>query len=189
MRPRLAQRALVALQLALVTFALGACGGDSSARDLSSAPPQGEGGGSGATRPEGPPPSELEVDPSMRSVKGTGPKPKLRYPRTPPRYVVSRVLKEGSGPAVTPGEALVARYVGGNPKTKLVQDFWSEQDPYRFSLGGNALGKAWVIGMRGMKLGGRRELIVPSRLAYGDGMMVYVIELLAMEKRKPNRAG
>lgn len=43
--------------------------------------------------------------------------------------------------------------------------------------------------MKGMKLGGRRELIVPSRLAYGDGMMVYVIELLAMEKRKPNRAG
>jgi FKBP-type peptidyl-prolyl cis-trans isomerase len=135
---------------------------------------------------EGP---ELEVDSSMMSVKGTGPKPKLRYPRTPPRHVVSRVLKEGSGPAVTPGEALVARYVGGNPKAKLVQDFWSEQDPYRFTLGRNHLGRAWVIGMRGMKLGGRRELVVPSRLAYGDGMMVYVIELLAMEKRKPNRAG
>ncbi len=125
----------------------------------------------------------------MRSVKGTGPKPKLRYPRQPPQHVVSRVLKEGSGPAVTPGEELVARYVGGNPKTKLVQDFWSEEDPYRFRLGKNHLGKAWVIGMKGMKLGGRRELIVPSRLAYGDGMMVYVIELLAMEKRKPNRAG
>jgi FKBP-type peptidyl-prolyl cis-trans isomerase len=126
---------------------------------------------------------------SMISVKGTGPKPKLRYPSKPPRHVVVRILKEGSGRAVTPGEQLVARYVGGNPKTKLVQDFWSEENPYRFGLGQNALGKAWVIGMRGMKLGGRREITVPSRLAYGDGMMVYVIELLAMEKRKPNRAG
>jgi hypothetical protein len=186
---RFAQFAQVALLLVLVTFALGACGGGSSAPDSSSAPPQGEEGRSDATRPEGPAASELEVDSSMRSVKGTGPKPKLRYPRKPPQHVVSRVLKEGSGPAVTPGERLVARYVGGNPKTKLVQDFWSEQDPYRFTLGGNALGKAWVIGMRGMKLGGRRELIVPSRLAYGDGMMVYVIELLAMEKRKPSDAG
>jgi FKBP-type peptidyl-prolyl cis-trans isomerase len=34
-----------------------------------------------------------------------------------------------------------------------------------------------------MRLGGRRELIVPSRFAYGNGMMVYVIELLAIEGR------
>lgn len=132
---------------------------------------------------------ELEAGTSMVSVKGTGPKPKLRYPSKPPRHVVVRVLKEGSGRAVTPGEQLAARYVGGNPKTKLVQDFWSEENPYRFTLGKNTLGKAWVVGMKGMKLGGRRELIVPSRLAYGNGMMVYVIELLAMEKQKPNGAG
>lgn len=100
-----------------------------------------------------------------------------------------RVLKEGSGRAVTPGEQLVARYVGGNPKTKLVQDFWNERSPYRFRLGSNALGKAWVIGMKGMKLGGRRELVVPSRLAYGNGTMVYVIELLGMEKQKPESGG
>ncbi|HET7484642.1 MAG TPA: FKBP-type peptidyl-prolyl cis-trans isomerase, partial [Solirubrobacterales bacterium] len=163
-------------------------GGDSSEPDSSSVPPQGNEGRSDATGSEGSAPSKLEVDTSMRSVKGTGPKPKLRYPRKPPRHVVSRVLKVGSGPAVTPGEELAARYVGGNPKTKLVQDFWNERDPYRFRLGSNTLGKAWVIGLRGMKLGGRRELIVPSRLAYGDGMMVYVIELLAMEKRKTDRA-
>jgi peptidylprolyl isomerase len=186
---RFAQRALVALQLVLVAFALGACGNGSSASDSSSAPPQGEEGRTVATAPEGPAPSKLEVDSSMISVKGTGPKPKLRYPPKPPRHVVSRVLKEGSGPAITPGEELVARYVGGNPRTKLVQDFWSEENPYRFRFGGNHLAKAWVIGMKGMRLGGRRELIVPSRLAYDNGMMVYVIEVLAMEKRKPNHAG
>lgn len=133
--------------------------------------------------------SEIEAGTSMVSVKGTGPKPKLRYPSKPPRHVVVRILKEGSGRAVTPGEQLAVRYVGGNSRTKLVQDFWSEEDPYRFGLGHNTLGKAWAIGMRGMKLGGRRELIVPSRLAYGNGMMVYVIELLAMEKQKSNRSG
>jgi FKBP-type peptidyl-prolyl cis-trans isomerase len=99
-----------------------------------------------------------------------------------PKHVVVRILKEGSGPAVKPGEHLVARYVGGNPKTKQVQDFWSEEDLYKFTLGENTLGKAWVIGMKGMRLGGRRELIVPSRLAYGEGMMIYVIELLEMER-------
>lgn len=96
---------------------------------------------------------------------------------------MTRVLREGSGPRVRPGDELAARYVGGNPRTKFVQDFWSEEDPYRFQLGGNTLGKAWVVGLSGMRLGGRRELIVPSRLAYGNGMMVYVIEPLAIEKR------
>lgn len=93
-----------------------------------------------------------------------------------------RVIKEGSGARLRPGDQVAARYVGGNPKTKLFQDFWSRENPYRFALGGNALGKAWEIGMNGMRVGGRRELIVPSRLAYGDGMMVYVIEPLEVEK-------
>jgi hypothetical protein len=187
-------RVLVSAQLVLMALVLGGCGGGSTTSD-SSAPavPQGKEEHPGGPAPGGSAPSKqsggLEMGASMISVKGTGPKPKLRYPSKPPRHVVVRILKEGSGRAVTPGEQLVARYVGGNPKTKLVQDFWSEENPYRFGLGQNALGKAWVIGMRGMKLGGRREITVPSRLAYGDGMMVYVIELLAMEKRKPNRAG
>ena len=51
--------------------------------------------------------------------------------------------------------------------------------------GDNTLGKAWEIGLNGMRVGGRRELIVLSRLAYGDGMMVYVIEPLEVEKREP----
>jgi peptidylprolyl isomerase len=189
MAPRVALRVLVPLQLVLMALVLGACGSGSTTSDASSAVRQGEEGGPDTTALAGSASKrsgEIDVDASMRSVKGTGPKPKLQYPRKPPRHVVVRILKEGSGRAVKPGEQLVARYVGGNPKTKLVQDFWSEEDPYRFALGKNNLGKAWVIGMRGMKLGGRRELIVPSRLAYGDGMMVYVIELLAMEKKEPS---
>lgn len=132
----------------------------------------------------------VAAQPQTIKVKGTGPKPRLHYPPKPPRHVVFRILKEGdSGPRVRPGEELAVRYVGGSPKTKFVQDFWSEENPYRFQLGGNALGRAWVIGLKGMRLGGRRELVVPSRLAYGEGMMVYVIELLEMEKRKPRPQG
>jgi peptidylprolyl isomerase len=123
-------------------------------------------------------------------VKGTGSKPKLHYPSTEPNHVISRVLKEGSGPVVRRGDSLIARFVSGNVRTKeVVQEFWGKNDLYRFKLGENRLGNAWVVGMKGMRLGGRRELIVPSRLAYGDGAMVYVIELLGMEQREPARAG
>lgn len=151
--------------------------------------------GSAAT-PEGEPEiyvvEALSIEPARRtaasrayaptlSVEGTGPKPTLHYPPRAPRHVTVKILREGTGPRIRPGEALAARYVGGNPRTEFVQDFWSEEDPYRFQLGANRLGRAWEIGLKGMRLGGRRELIVPSRLAYGEGMMVYVIEVLEME--------
>jgi peptidylprolyl isomerase len=171
------------LGLVLAVFALAACGGGSSTSDSSTSSSD-----SSASSTAAPPAKEERSEaPSVIEVKGTGPKPTLHYPPHPPRHVVTRVLKEGSGPVVKPGDQLAARYVGGNAKTKFVQDFWSEENPYRFRLGGNQLGKAWVIGLSGMRLGGRRELIVPSRLAYGDGMMVYVIEPLVLEKRAPGR--
>jgi FKBP-type peptidyl-prolyl cis-trans isomerase len=121
----------------------------------------------------------------LRTALPEPPRPVLHYPPRPPRHVVVKVLKEGSGPRLWPGDHVAARYVGGNPKAKLFQDFWSRDNPYRFEQGGNALAKAWEIGLNGMRVGGRRELVVPSRLAYGDGMMVYVIEPLEIEKRKP----
>jgi peptidylprolyl isomerase len=156
---------------------LTSCGGAGSSGSASESTVEPE----GAKRSAAPAPAgaaQATID-----VQGRGPKPKLHYPSEPPRHVVVRVLREGSGPRLRAGDNLAARYVGGNAKTKFVQDFWSEESPYRFRLGGNALGKAWVVGLEGMRLGGRRELIVPSRLAYGDGMWVYVIEPLDLEKR------
>jgi len=120
-------------------------------------------------------------------VKGVGGRPKLHYPSQPPRHVIVRVLRKGTGPRPKFGDFVAARYLGGNPKTKLVQDFWSEESPYRFQLGHNPLAKAWNVGLKGVRLGERREFVVPSRLAYGKGMMVYVIELLEFQESKPGR--
>lgn len=169
-------RVMSLVTVAVMAFALGACGNGSSASDSTSTEPA-------VSKPE----AQAEAPPAR--VEGTGSTPKLHYPPKPPRHVVVRIIKEGSGPRLRPGDDLVARYIGGNPKTKLVQDFWSEENLYRFGLGENTLGKAWEIGLNGMRLGGRRELIVPSRFAYGDGMMVYIIEPLEIENRKPGRQG
>lgn len=159
--------ALVALALAL---ALASCGGG-AASDSTSAVSQVK---------EGHPDASV-------GANGAEAKPKLHYPAKPPRHVVVRLLKEGSGPPVKPGEELAARYIAGNPKTKFVKDFWSKENPYKFQFGHNYLAKAWGIGLKGMRIGGRRELIIPSRLAYHEGMMVFVIELLAIEKPKSGR--
>ena len=154
------RRVLLTLSLVAAVLALVACGSDSSSLNASTAT-------SRAEHPQ------------------EGPKPTLHYPSRPPKHVVVRVIKEGSGARLRPGDQVAALFVGGNPKTKLFQDFWSPDDPYKFKLGGNTLGRAWEIGLSEMRVGGRRELVVPSRLAYGDGMMVFVIEPLEVEKRAP----
>lgn len=135
-------------------------------------------------------PDETGPNASLRKVKGTGATPKLEIPPgPPPKELVVRELKKGSGRGAVRGERLGVRSLGVNYKTHRVQNLWINNPPYSFVLGGGAVRKGWEIGLKGMKLGARRELLLPSRLAYGDGPMVYVVELLEMEKPTPRRQG
>src|SRR5262249_61311994 len=109
-------------------------------------------------------------------------------PSARPRgHVVAGFPRVAAVPPIKPGQDRLARYIAGNPKTKFVKDFWSKEDPYKFTCGDNYTAKAWAIGLKGMRVGGRRELIIPSRLAYQEGMMGFVIEILGMEKHKSRR--
>ena len=91
------------------------------------------------------------------------------------------------------GERLGARFIDVNYKTKRVQDFWgdgqSESAPYAFMLGQGEVRKGWEIALPGRRLGTRLELLLPSRLAYGEGPMRYVVELTEREKPTPDREG
>jgi peptidylprolyl isomerase len=67
---------------------------------------------------------------------------------------------------------------------------WKRNEPFVFTLGQGAVIKGWDQGVAGMKVGGRRELIIPANLAYGskgagssippNAPLVFVIDLLAV---------
>ncbi len=68
-------------------------------------------------------------------------------------------------------------------------------EPYRFTVGAEQVIRAWDEGVRGMKVGGKRQLIVPPKLGYGDlGMppdiprmatLVFELELVGVPPARP----
>lgn len=120
-------------------------------------------------------------------------KPKVTVPQgPPPKKLVVKDLKTGKGPAAKAGDEVTVQYVGVNYKTgKEFDSSWSRNEPFPFTLGSSSVIPGWEQGVEGMKVGGRRELIIPPELAYGPAgsppaigpneTLVFVIDLLAIK--------
>jgi FKBP-type peptidyl-prolyl cis-trans isomerase len=76
-------------------------------------------------------------------------------------------LKCGTGAEAVGGATLTVTY-RGRLEDGTVVDSRGRADPFVFSLGAGRVIPGWDEGVRGMKVGGVRELIIPSDLAYGD---------------------
>jgi peptidylprolyl isomerase len=120
-------------------------------------------------------------------------KPTVRVPKTkPPKKLVVKDLRKGTGPAAKPGDTVTVQYVGVNFKGgKQFDASWDRGQPFSFSLGGGQVIKGWDLGVAGMKVGGRRMLMIPPDLGYGPNgsppvikpneTLVFVVDLLAVQ--------
>jgi hypothetical protein len=94
-----------------------------------------------------------------------------------PDQVVVRDLRQGTGPAIRRGDTFYSRYISFDYETeKAVEPYWgSSAGSLIWGTGERVPG--WEPGLKGIRMGGLRELIVPSRLAYETGARVYLIEV------------
>lgn len=93
----------------------------------------------------------------------------------------------GDGAEVAPGARVTVHYLGVEYETgEEFDSSWGRGEPIAFPLAG--LIKGWQDGIPGMRVGGRRQLIVPPHLAYGPAggghplsgkTLIFVIDLLA----------
>jgi peptidylprolyl isomerase len=102
------------------------------------------------------------------------PKKKPKVPKgkgDPPSKVVAQDLIVGKGKRAKPGDTVAVQYVGVLFDTgKQFDASWAGKrpgKPFEFTLGAGQVIPGWDQGLLGMKVGGRRKLIIPGDLAYG----------------------
>jgi len=74
----------------------------------------------------------------------------------------------GQGQLVKDGETLSVRYKGMLQNGNVFDTNMPKGRPFRFQLGGKGVITGWNFGLRGMKVGGRRNLLIPPQHAYGS---------------------
>lgn len=74
----------------------------------------------------------------------------------------------GSGPAAAPGDSVEVHYTGCLTDGKKFDSSYDRQEPYGFVLGTGSVIPGWDEGLQGMRPGGKRRLVIPPDLAYGQ---------------------
>ncbi|MDQ3358443.1 MAG: FKBP-type peptidyl-prolyl cis-trans isomerase [Actinomycetota bacterium] len=97
-------------------------------------------------------------------------KPEIEFPGdTPPQELLIEDITVGDGTEATNGSTVSAHYVGVAWSTGEEFDAsWDRGAPLDFQVGVGKVIQGWDQGLVGMKVGGRRKLVIPPELGYGD---------------------
>lgn len=129
-------------------------------------------------------------------VKPTVPKPT----GDAPEELQGTDVVTGTGDPAKSGDSVSVRYVGVLFKTgKEFDSSWSRgKAPFTFTLGQHQVITGWDDGVTGMKVGGRRILVIPADQAYGptgqpptipaDSPLVFVVDMVKIEPPKAGAA-
>jgi peptidylprolyl isomerase len=121
----------------------------------------------------------LSKEPTITVPKGAAPK-----------SLVIKDLITGTGAAASVGDTVVVNYVGAlYSNGKTFDSSWSRNQTFSTPLEPTSVIQGWVDGISGMKVGGRRELIIPPALAYksqangsipANSTLIFIVDLLSV---------
>ncbi len=151
-------------------LALAGCGASGDAASTSSSPAAGGSSTASSTCPPGTPTSaDYTVGTEGVTVSGDlGKAPQVTLGPDTSKVTKLTVcdLVQGTGAPIAAGASITAQYVGiGAVSGKKFDSSWDRGQPATFSLSGVIEG--WTKGIPGMKVGGRRLLVIPGAQAYG----------------------
>jgi peptidylprolyl isomerase len=119
-------------------------------------------------------------------------KPEIDFPDfPPPADLIVEDITLGDGAEATAGKTVNVHYVGVAHSTGEEFDAsYNRGAPLKFKLGIGQVISGWDQGVQGMKVGGRRKLVIPPHLGYGDRgaggaikggeTLIFVVDLLGV---------
>ena len=100
-------------------------------------------------------------------------------------------LKVGNGAEAKLGSAVSVHYTGTLENGKKFDSSVDRKEPFDLTIGKTAVIKGWTEGLQGMKVGGKRKLIIKPELGYGErgsppvipanAVLIFVVELLEVK--------
>lgn len=123
------------------------------------------------------------------STTPTSAKPAIPEPGGDERVteLVIEDLHEGDGPVIEVGDTIEAHYLGATyADGEQFESSWDSGRTFEAQVAEGRLIEGWVEGIPGMKVGGRRMLIIPAEMAYGDegdpaGDLVFIVDVYAVK--------
>jgi peptidylprolyl isomerase len=179
------RRVALAATAGCLALALAACG-SSDAEDPSTASATTSGA---ATTPAAQPTTAAD-QPTTGGAALTRPVIKPGTGKAPTKLVIKDDVV-GKGAEAVAGTTVSVQYVGAAFETgKEFDASWNRGQPFQFSLGAGQVIQGWDQGVAGMKVGGRRTLVIPPDLGYGEAgsppviepneTLVFVVDLIAL---------
>jgi FKBP-type peptidyl-prolyl cis-trans isomerase FkpA len=100
-------------------------------------------------------------------------------------------LQEGQGDVAKAGQTVSVHYTGWLENGTKFDSSHDRRQPFGFKLGGGQVIRGWDEGVAGMKIGGKRKLIIPADLGYGargaggvippNATLIFEVELLGLK--------
>jgi FKBP-type peptidyl-prolyl cis-trans isomerase FkpA len=154
--------------------------------------------GNGLSGPKDPAQATANAAAPANPTNPVNPAPAAQVPQGPQVQVIDHVI--GKGAEATYGSTVLVNYTGWFYKPlaarqrgrKFDSSLDAGREPLEFQLGARQVIKGWEQGVQGMKVGGKRTLIIPSELAYGkrgagggsippDSDLIFDVELLKVK--------
>lgn len=148
--------------------------------------------------PEIPGGSTLVFDVELLDVKAPRPPPPAAFQKVAEKDLSKTAsglqyhdFEVGAGAQPEPGQKVSVEYTGWLPDGTRFDSSWLRNDPIQFPLGKGRVIKGWDEGVSTMKVGGKRQLVIPFDLAYGEkgrppkippkSTLVFEVELVGVE--------